>query len=97
MGPQDGMERAAKKVPSSHNADRDIVQPECGVCIGWYDWVALEDDVAGLGGDVPAAEMNPIMEGIAKDLEVKLHSRTAVASKTLAELHRLLADLIGEP
>src|SRR5260221_14487957 len=37
---------------------------DCGACIGWYDWVGLEDDVEGKGGDVPSAEMDQIMEGV---------------------------------
>src|SRR5215217_448511 len=48
---------------------------DCGACIGWYDWVVLEDDVLGLGGDVPPADMDRIVNAIAKDLIEKLQSK----------------------
>jgi hypothetical protein len=68
----------------------------CGACIGWYDWVVLEDDVEGKGGDVPPAEMDQMMTSIAKDLTKKLKTKAATMNQDLSQLHELLALLIGE-
>ena len=70
---------------------------DCGVCIGWYDWVVLEDDVLALGGDVPTAEMDQIVEAITKDLKVRLSAHAARVSSELAGINDLLSRLIGEP
>jgi hypothetical protein len=69
----------------------------CGACIGWYDWVVLDDDVEGFGGDVPPAEMDLIMRAIAEDLASKIRTKIPDLQKELAQLHVFLASLIGEP
>lgn len=70
---------------------------ECGACIGWYDWVILEDDVIARGGDVPAPELERILEGVAQDLGRRLAVKADQLSKELTGLSELLARLIGEP
>ncbi|MDB5304268.1 MAG: hypothetical protein JWM97_1817 [Phycisphaerales bacterium] len=57
----------------------------CGACIGWYDWVVLEDDVLGRGGDVPSIAMDEIMIGVADDLRKSWRVRPAVFPKSLLE------------
>lgn len=68
----------------------------CGACIGWYDWVALEDDVEGKGGDVPPAEMDRIMNATAADLAAKLKRKVAIVGRDLVELHEMLERLLGK-
>jgi hypothetical protein len=68
----------------------------CGACIGWYDRGVLEDDVEGKGGDVPTAEMDRIMEAIAKDLAAKPKAKVTTVNRDLAGLHEMLETLIGE-
>jgi hypothetical protein len=69
---------------------------DCGVCIGWYDWIVLEDDIEARGGDVPPGEMDKIMDMVSKDLRVKLSSRAAQMSTQLAGINELLSQLLGE-
>lgn len=69
----------------------------CGACIGWYDWVVLEDEVLGRGGDVPSIAMDEIMIGVADDLKKKLAGKAGGLSKELAGINDLLAKLLGEP
>jgi len=59
--------------------------------------VVLEDDVLALGGDVPTAEMDQIVEAITKDLKVRLSAHAARVSSELAGINDLLSRLIGEP
>ena len=73
------------------------LKEDCAVCIGWYDWVVLEDDVIGRGGDVPPAEMDRIMQLVAMDLGSKLSAKLKSVGREMADLHELLAALIGEP
>jgi hypothetical protein len=70
---------------------------DCGACIGWYDWVVLEDDIEARGGDVPPPQMDQIMDLVARDLRVKLSSRAAKMSTALAGINELLSQLLGEP
>ena len=70
---------------------------DCGVCIGWYDWVVLEDDVLVRGGDVPPAVMNKIMDAVSTDMKANLAKRAAKVSTELAGINDLLSRLIGEP
>ena len=73
------------------------LKEDCAACIGWYDWVVLEDDVIGRGGDVPPAELDQIMQLIAKDLGGKLTAKLKSVGREMNDLHELLAALIGEP
>src|SRR5437667_309497 len=61
--------------PSGHPATK--LTQACGACIGWYDWVALEDDVEGRGGDVPPIIMDQIMKAVANDLRIRLSKEAA--------------------
>src|SRR5437016_8256843 len=70
---------------------------ECGACIGWYDWIVLEDDVLTRGGDVPAAEMDQIMLAVARDFKQRLAAKADALSKELRGINELLARLMGEP
>ncbi len=70
---------------------------ECGACIGWYGWVVLEDDVAGFGGELPAALLNQIIDAIAVDLKKKVATKAAQLGKELVNVSELLGELIGEP
>ncbi len=70
---------------------------DCGVCVGWYDWVVLEDDVLARGGDVPPAVMDKIMEAVATDLKANLAKRAAKVSTELAGINDLLSRLVGGP
>jgi len=81
--------------PGGHRVTK--LTQACGACIGWYDWVVLEDDVEGYGGDAPPAELDRILDGIAMDLATKLKSKVAAINKELTHLHEMLASLIGEP
>jgi hypothetical protein len=81
--------------PGGHPVTK--LREACGACIGWYDWVVLEDDVEGYGGDAPPAELDQIMDGITKDLATKLKAKVSALNRELAELHEMLATLIGQP
>ena len=69
----------------------------CAACVGWYDWVVLEDDVEARGGAVPAAEMAQIIDAVAKDLSAKLAAKAEGVTRELMDLQHLIARLIGEP
>jgi hypothetical protein len=45
---------------------------------------------------VPTAEMDRIMEAIAKDLAAKLKAKVTTVNRDLAGLHEMLETLIGE-
>ena len=70
---------------------------QCAACIGWYDWVVLEDDVEGRGGDVPPAQMGQIVDAIVGDLRAKLAAKAKTLTKELAEIEQLISRLIGRP
>jgi len=69
----------------------------CAACIGWYDWVVLDDDVEGCGGDVPPAQMDRIAEAIVGDLRAKLAAKAQMLTNELADVEQLIARLIGPP
>ena len=88
------------RLPFSVGAGGHVItklKEDCAACIGWYDWVVLEDDVIGRGGDVPPAEMDQIMGLIAKDFASKLTAKLKSVGREMTDLHELLAALIGEP
>ena len=55
-------------------------------CIGWYDWVVLEDEWKAKVA-LPPAEMDQIMDGVAKDLTNKLKQRVENVGRGLQQLH----------
>lgn len=77
--------------PKGHTATK--LNVECGAIIGWYDRLAIPDDVTGssggFGGDVPPAVMAEIDEAVRRDLLAKV-------GRQLETVQKMFEELLGE-
>lgn len=74
--------------PDGHRITR--LKKDCGAIVGWYDRLAIPDDVTGssggFGGDVPPAIMSQIDESVRKDLVQLVGRQFTTVQKMLEEL-----------